>query len=162
MNCHVWHHHWRTTACAHAFSQHQNSNEIRLRPQIPLVHARHPQEVHVQSHAQWGITPNHFERACRCQLGEGPKRCSHPQQGMAHSVADLVSSLHSMMDGGDTNSEYTKSAYSATSTSESLEDERKPRGRNPNKDKQSKSCGKREKKKKKDDINAPAKNTCPH
>jgi hypothetical protein len=41
-----------------------------------------------------------------------------PSAGMAHSVADLVSFLHSMMDGGDTNSEYTKSAYGATSTSE--------------------------------------------
>ncbi len=65
-----------------------------------------------------------------------------PSAGMAHSMADLVSFLHSMMDGGDTNSEFTESAYGATSTSESLEEERKPRGRNCNKDKQSKSCGK--------------------
>ncbi len=58
-----------------------------------------------------------------------------PSTGTAHSVADLVSFLHSMMDGGDTNLEYTKSAYGTTSTSESLEEERKPRGCNHNKDK---------------------------
>ncbi len=40
-----------------------------------------------------------------------------PSAGMAHSMADSVSFLHSMMDGGDTNSEYTESAYGATSTS---------------------------------------------
>ncbi len=50
-----------------------------------------------------------------------------PSAGTVHSVADLVSFLHSMMDRGDTNSEYTKSAYSATSTSELLEEECKPR-----------------------------------
>ncbi len=85
-----------------------------------------------------------------------------PSAGTAHSVADSVSFPHSMMDRGDTNSEYTKSAYGATSTSESLEEERKPHGCNCNKDKRSKSCSKQEKKNKKDNINAPAKNTCPH
>jgi hypothetical protein len=34
-----------------------------------------------------------------------------PSAGTAHSVANLVSFLHTMMDGGDTNSEYTKSTY---------------------------------------------------
>jgi hypothetical protein len=58
-----------------------------------------------------------------------------PSAGMAHSVADSVSFLHSMMDGGDTNSEYTESVYGATSTSESSEEVRKPRGCNCNKDK---------------------------
>ncbi len=72
-----------------------------------------------------------------------------PSAGAAHSVADSVSFLHSMMDGGDTNSECTKSAYGATSTSELLEEEHKPRERDRDKDKQSKSCGKQEKKKKK-------------
>ncbi len=65
-----------------------------------------------------------------------------PSAGRVHSMADLVSFLHSMMDGGDTNLEYTKSMYGATSTCESLEEERKPHGRNRNKDKQSKSRGK--------------------
>ena len=37
-------------------------------------------------------------------------------------MANSVSFLHSMMDGNDSNSEYTKSAYGATSTSESLEE----------------------------------------
>jgi hypothetical protein len=77
-----------------------------------------------------------------------------PSAGTVHSMADLVSFLHLMMDGGNTNSEYTESAYGATSTSELSEEERKPRGRNRNKDKQSKSRGKQEKKKKKDDNNA--------
>jgi hypothetical protein len=82
--------------------------------------------------------------------------------GTAHSVANLVSFLHSMIYGGETNLEYTKSAYGATSTSELSEEERKPCGRDRNKDKQSKSCGKQEKKKKKDNIDTPTKNTCPH
>jgi hypothetical protein len=85
-----------------------------------------------------------------------------PSAGTAHSVADSVSFLHAMMDGGDTNLEYTKSAYGATSTSESSEEERKPRGHDRNKDKRSKSRSKQEKKKKKDDIEVPAKNSCPH
>ncbi len=58
-----------------------------------------------------------------------------PSAGTAHPVAGSVSFFHSMMNGGDTNSEYTKTAYSATSTSESLEEERRPRRRNRNKDK---------------------------
>ena len=81
---------------------------------------------------------------------------------MAHSVANLVSFLHSMMDGDDSNSEYTKSAYGATSTRESLEEDHKLCGHNRKKDKRSKSCGKKEKKKKKDNNDAAAKNTCPH
>ncbi len=42
-----------------------------------------------------------------------------PSAGTAHSVANLVSFLHSMMNGDDSNSEYIKSAYSATSSSKS-------------------------------------------
>jgi hypothetical protein len=49
-----------------------------------------------------------------------------PSAGMAHSVANSVSFLHSMMDGDDSNSKYTKSVYGATSNSESPEEERKP------------------------------------
>ena len=67
-----------------------------------------------------------------------------------------------MMDGEDTNSEYTKSAYGATSTSELSEEEHKPRGCDRNKDKRSKSRSKQERKKKKDNKDMPAKNTCPH
>jgi hypothetical protein len=58
--------------------------------------------------------------------------------------------------------EYTKSVYGTTFTSELSEEERKPRGCNHNKDKQSKSCSKQEKKKKKDNTDALVKNTCPH
>ncbi len=90
------------------------------------------------------------------------KNAPAPSAEMAHSVANSVSFLHSMMDGGDINLEYTKSAYGATATSELSEEERKPRGRDCSKDKQSKSCGKQEKKKKKDNIDEPAKNTCLH
>ena len=61
-----------------------------------------------------------------------------PSTGMAHSMANWVSFLHLMMDGGDTNLEYTKLEYGATSTSELSEEERKPRGCNHKKDKQSK------------------------
>ncbi len=64
-----------------------------------------------------------------------PKDAPAPSAGTAHSVADSMSFLHSMMEGGDTNSEYTKSVYGATSTSESLEEECKPRRRDCNKDK---------------------------
>ncbi len=51
-----------------------------------------------------------------------------PSTGTAHSVADSVSFLQSMMDGGDTNLEYTESAYSTTATSEFSKEESKPRG----------------------------------
>jgi hypothetical protein len=85
-----------------------------------------------------------------------------PSAGTAYSVANLVSFLHSMMDGGDTNSEYTESTYGATATSELSKEECKPRRRDHNKDKQSKSRSKQDKKKKKDNNNVPSKNTCPH
>ncbi len=85
-----------------------------------------------------------------------------PSTGTAHSVADSVSFLHTMMDGGDTNSEYTELVYGATSES-SLEEARKPRGRDRNRDKRSKSCGKNEKKKKtKDSNDSSTTNNCPH
>ena len=82
--------------------------------------------------------------------------------GMAHSVADSVSFLHSMMDGDASNSEYTKSAYGATSNSESSEEEHKPRVRDRKKEKQAKVRGKNEKETKKDNNEAAAKNTCHH
>jgi hypothetical protein len=85
-----------------------------------------------------------------------------PSTGTAHSMADSVSFLHKMMDGGDTDSEYTKSTYGTTSESSS-EEERKPRGRKRNRDKRSKSRGKNDKKKKKKDNNdLSTKNNCPH
>ena len=82
-----------------------------------------------------------------------------PSPGSAHSVADSVSFLHSLMDGNDSDSEYTESAYGTTSDSSSSE-ERKPRGRN--RDKRSKRGKTDKKKKKKDDTETPTKNTCPH
>ena len=50
-----------------------------------------------------------------------------PNAGTAHSVANLVSFLNSMMLNSDTNSEYTKSAYGASSDSGSSEEQRKSR-----------------------------------
>ena len=85
-----------------------------------------------------------------------------PSAGTVHSMVDSVSFLHSMMDKDNSNSEYTKSAYGATSTSKLLEEERIPRGHDRKEDKQSKSRGKKEKKKKKDNNDASEKNTCPH
>jgi hypothetical protein len=85
-----------------------------------------------------------------------------PSVGLAHSVADLVSILHLMMDGGDTNLEYTESTYGTTSSSKLSKEESKPHGHDCKKDTHPKSCGKKEKKKKKDDNDVPAKYTCPH
>jgi hypothetical protein len=85
-----------------------------------------------------------------------------PSTGMAHSVADSVSFLHTMMDGGDTDSEYTESVYGATSESSS-EKACKPRGRKRNSDKCSKSHRKNDKKKKtKDSNDLSTTNNCPH
>ncbi len=51
-----------------------------------------------------------------------------PGTGTAHSVADLVSYLSSMMDA-NTDMDYSESAYAATSNSELYKETRKPRGR---------------------------------
>jgi hypothetical protein len=71
-----------------------------------------------------------------------------PSAGTAHSVADLVSFLYSMMDGDDSNLVYTKSAHGATSNSDLSEEECKPCRRNSKKDKQAKARGKKEKEQK--------------
>ncbi len=79
--------------------------------------------------------------------------------GTAHSVANSVSFLNSMMNI-DSESDYTKSAYSASSDSGSSEERCKlPECKNM-KAKKSKSCRKKKKEKAKD--NEPKKNTCPH
>ncbi len=82
-----------------------------------------------------------------------------PNAGTAHSVADSVSFLNSMMNI-DSESNYTKSAYGACSDSGSSEEQRKSRKRKNKKAKKSKSRGKKKKEKAKDDK--PKKNTCPH
>ncbi len=82
-----------------------------------------------------------------------------PNAGTAHSVADSVSFQNTMMNG-NTNSEYTKSAYGASSDSGSSEEQRKYREREHKKTKKPKSCRKKKKTKDKDDE--PKKNTCPH
>jgi hypothetical protein len=82
-----------------------------------------------------------------------------PNAGTAHSVADSVSFLNTMMNG-DTNSEYTESAYGASSNSGSSEERRKYCKREHKKTKKPKSYGKKKEAKDKDDE--PKKNTCPH
>ncbi len=67
-----------------------------------------------------------------------------PNAGTAHSVADSVSFLNTMMNG-DADSEYTKLAYGASSDSGSSEERRKYRKREHKKTKKPKSCGKRRK-----------------
>jgi hypothetical protein len=82
-----------------------------------------------------------------------------PNAGTAHSVADSVSFLNTMMNG-DTDSENTESAYGASSNSGSSEEWCKYCKREHKKTKKPKSCGKKKKAKDKDDK--PKKNTCPH
>ncbi len=81
-----------------------------------------------------------------------------PNAGTAHSVADSVSFLNIMMNG-DTDSEYTKSAYGASSDSGSSEEWRKYCKLEHKKTKKPKFCGKKKKAKDKDDK--PKKNKCP-
>jgi hypothetical protein len=83
-----------------------------------------------------------------------------PNAGTTHSVANSVSFLNSMMLNSDTDSEYTESAYGASSDSGSSEEKRKSREREIKKTKKAKACEKKKKKKAKDDE--PKKNTCPH
>jgi len=83
-----------------------------------------------------------------------------PNAGTVHSVANSVSFLNSMMLNSDTNSEYTESAYGASSDSGSSEEQRKSRIREIKKPKKAKACEK--KKKEKDKDNEQKKNTCPH
>jgi hypothetical protein len=65
-----------------------------------------------------------------------------PNAGTAHSVATSVSFLNSMMNI-NSKSDYTKSAYGASSDSTSSEERRKSRERENKKAKKSKSCGKK-------------------
>jgi hypothetical protein len=82
-----------------------------------------------------------------------------PNAGTAHSVANSVSFLNSMVNI-NSESDYTKSAYDASSDSGSSEKRCKLRKRKNKKAKKSKSSGKKKKEKAKDDR--PKKNTCPH
>jgi len=80
--------------------------------------------------------------------------------GTAHSVANSVSFLNSMMLNSDTDLEYTKSAYGVSSDSGSSEEQRKSREREHKKPKKAKA---REKKKEEENKNdEPKKNMCPH
>jgi hypothetical protein len=87
------------------------------------------------------------------------KEAPAPNAGTAHSVANSVSFLNSMMNI-DSKSDYTESAYGASSDSGSSEERRKSRKRENKKAKKSKSRGKKKKEEDKDDE--PKKNTCPH
>jgi hypothetical protein len=80
-----------------------------------------------------------------------------PGTGTAHSVADSVSYLQAMMDA-DTDTDYSESAYAATSNSDLSKEMRKPQGVN----RKSKSRHGGHKKDKKGAIKQQEKNTCPH
>ncbi len=82
-----------------------------------------------------------------------------PNAGTAHSVANSVSFINSMMNI-NSKSDYTKSAYGASSDSGSSEERHKSRKCKTMKAKKSKSRMKKKKEKAKDDE--PKKNTCPH
>jgi hypothetical protein len=58
-----------------------------------------------------------------CKLKDTPA----PGTGTAHSVADSVSYLQAMMDA-DMDTDYSESAYAATSDSDTSKETRKPRG----------------------------------
>ncbi len=81
-----------------------------------------------------------------------------PGTGTVHSVANLVSYLSAMMDA-DTDTDYSESAYAATSNSKSYKEMRKPRGC---KWQQSKSRHGGCEKDKKGAKKQQEKNTCPH
>ena len=83
-----------------------------------------------------------------------------PNAGTAHSVANSVSFLNSMMLNSDTDSEYTESAYGASTDTGSLEEKRKSCEREHKKPKKASAREKKKKEKTKDDE--PKKNTCPH
>jgi hypothetical protein len=83
-----------------------------------------------------------------------------PNAGTAHSAANSVSFLNSMMMNGNTDSEYTESAYGASSNSGSSEERHKSRNCEHKKTKKSNSRG--NKKKEKDKDNEPKKNICPN
>jgi hypothetical protein len=83
-----------------------------------------------------------------------------PNAGTAHSVPNSVSFLNSMMLNSDTDSEYTESAYGATSDSGSSEQKRKSCEREHKKPKKATAREKKRNEKAKEDE--PKKNTCPH
>jgi hypothetical protein len=68
-----------------------------------------------------------------------------PGTGTAHSVANLVSYLSAMMDA-NTDTDYSESAYAATSNSKSYKEMRKPRGRERHKSKSRPGGGEKDKK----------------
>ena len=68
-----------------------------------------------------------------------------PNSGTAHSVANSVSFLNSLMNG-DSKSDYTESAYGASSNSSSSKEQRKSHDRNHRIAKKPKSCKKKKKK----------------
>jgi hypothetical protein len=81
-----------------------------------------------------------------------------PGTGTTHSVANLVSYLSAMMDA-DTDTDYSESAYAATSNSKSYKEMRKPCGCERHKSKSHHSGCKKDKKGAKKQQE---KNTCPH
>jgi hypothetical protein len=83
-----------------------------------------------------------------------------PNATTGRSVTNSISFLNTVMNNDTTASEYTKSAYGASSGSGSLEEQCKSCKCEHKKTKMAKSCEK--KKKEKDKDKEPTKNTCPH
>ncbi len=83
-----------------------------------------------------------------------------PNAMTGRSVANSISFLNTMMNNDTTASEYTESAYGASSDSGSLEEQRKSCERKHKKTK--KSMSRKKKKKEKDKDKEPKKNSCPH
>jgi hypothetical protein len=81
-----------------------------------------------------------------------------PRTGTAHSVTDSVSYLSAMMDA-DTDTDYSESAYAASSDSKPYKETRKPRGCEQHKSKSHHGGCKKDKKSAKKQQE---KNTCPH
>jgi hypothetical protein len=83
-----------------------------------------------------------------------------PNATTGRSFANSISFLNTMMNDNTTATEYTESAYGASSDSGSLEEQHKSPKRKHKKTTMSKSCKK--KKKEMDKDKKPKKNTCPH
>jgi hypothetical protein len=93
--------------------------------QILICHACYLQEVHIQSRTWCNVAPNYFKLAGADGV-RALKDAPAPNAGTAHSIANSVSFLNSMMNI-DSKSDYTESAYSASSDSGSSEERGKSR-----------------------------------
>ncbi len=125
---------------------------------ILISNAGYSQKIHVQPCTRCHLATGYYEGAGRSKWGAQTQGRAAPGTGTAHSVADSVSYLSAMMDA-NTDTNYSESAYAATTDSKSYKETRKPRGCERHK---SKSRQSRCKKDKKGAKKQQKKNTCPH